>query len=163
MKTEIETTAEHAASSAYSAAEQPRWSDAERTRIDLLVTFPGVGTVPFTAAAQDDTEYGPELYARAIAGDFGEIAAYAPPTFTEEQLIEMAVARRNAQLADAAIQIAPLQDAVDLDEATAQEQALLRLWKAYRVALSRIEQQPGYPQDIQWPDAPDLQGAEAQD
>ncbi len=157
MKTEIESVAEDASLSAYSAAEQPRWADAERSRIDLLVTFPGVGTVPFTAAAQDDTEYGPELFARAIAGDFGEIAAYAPPIFTEDQLVEIAVARRNALLADAAIRIAPLQDAVDLDEATTQEQALLKLWKAYRVALGRIEQQPRYPRDIQWPDSPDTQ------
>ena len=50
--------------------------------------------------------------------------------------------------------IAPLQDAVDLDEATAQEVASLKLWKQYRVLLSRVSSQPDYPKTINWPVAP---------
>lgn len=158
MTDQIEAAGERSSSPAYTAAGQPRWADAGHSRIDLLVTFPGVGTVPFTAASQDDTDYGPELFARAVAGEFGEIAAYAPPAFTDEQLSAIAVARRDELLADAAIRIAPLQDAVELEEASAQEQSLLKAWKAYRVALNRIEQQSGYPQDIRWPEAPEPQG-----
>lgn len=50
--------------------------------------------------------------------------------------------------------IAPLQDAVDIDDATPQEEALLKLWKKYRVALNRLPDQPGYPETIEWPTAP---------
>jgi hypothetical protein len=46
---------------------------------------------------------------------------------------------RDALLSKAAIAIAPLQDAVDLDEATAEETALLKLWKQYRVAVNRVD------------------------
>ncbi|MBU69013.1 MAG: hypothetical protein CL858_26835 [Cupriavidus sp.] len=46
---------------------------------------------------------------------------------------------RNALLAQAAIKIAPLQDAVDLEVATASEIALLKSWKQYRVSLSRLD------------------------
>ncbi|MCY1459269.1 Caudovirales tail fiber assembly protein, lambda gpK [compost metagenome] len=60
-------------------------------------------------------------------------------------------AQRRA-LADAAI--APLQDAVELDEATESEAALLIAWKRYRVALSRLADQEGYPNDIDWPAPP---------
>lgn len=59
---------------------------------------------------------------------------------------------RLRKIADDAI--APLQDAVDLDEATAEEEASLRLWKKFRVALNRLPDQPGYPHTITWPEIP---------
>lgn len=71
----------------------------------------------------------------------------------EALLIEVqteTAARRAA--ADAAI--APLQDAVDIDEATEAEAALLKEWKRYRVALNRLPDQPGYPAEIEWPASP---------
>lgn len=55
-------------------------------------------------------------------------------------------------VADSAI--APLQDAVDLDDATEAEATALKAWKKYRVALSRLPEQPGYPIDIDWPAPP---------
>lgn len=71
-----------------------------------------------------------------------------------EQLLSTVVsdmAQRRA-VADAAI--APLQDAVELDEATEAEAALLKEWKRYRVALSRLPEQEGYPNEIDWPAPP---------
>ncbi|WP_060507159.1 tail fiber assembly protein [Pseudomonas sp. NBRC 111124] len=65
--------------------------------------------------------------------------------------VQAEVARLRAQ-ADAAI--APLQDALDLDEATDDETALLKEWKRYRVALNRLPEQQGYPTDIDWPAPP---------
>lgn len=50
--------------------------------------------------------------------------------------------------------IAPLQDAVDIDDATAADVLLLTAWKKYRVALNRLPEQPGYPSVIDWPVAP---------
>ncbi|MEW5546749.1 tail fiber assembly protein [Pseudomonas soli] len=61
------------------------------------------------------------------------------------------IARCRAQ-ADQAI--APLQDAVDLDEASELEQQHLRAWKRYRVALNRLPDQDGFPDNLQWPAAP---------
>lgn len=65
--------------------------------------------------------------------------------------VQAETARRRTA-ADAAI--APLQDAVDLDEATDAEEALLKEWKRYRVALNRLPDQPGYPAEIDWPAPP---------
>ncbi|MGG4657535.1 tail fiber assembly protein [Pseudomonas vlassakiae] len=59
---------------------------------------------------------------------------------------------RLRSIADVAI--APLQDAVDLDEATDSEAALLKEWKRYRVALNRLPEQQGYPAEISWPAPP---------
>ncbi|MCE0849381.1 tail fiber assembly protein [Pseudomonas asiatica] len=61
-------------------------------------------------------------------------------------------AARLRAIADAAI--APLQDAVDLEEATEAEIALLTEWKRFRVALNRLPEQAGYPANIEWPNPP---------
>lgn len=71
-----------------------------------------------------------------------------PPTAADVMV------QRDALLAVATVRIAPLQDAVDLDEATPAEVAALKAWKQYRVLLSRIEQQPGFPAAVDWPKAP---------
>lgn len=49
-------------------------------------------------------------------------------------------------------QIAPLQDAVDLDMATDEEVRLLNAWKKYRVLVNRIDTNKA--PDIQWPPQP---------
>ncbi|NWB92343.1 tail fiber assembly protein [Pseudomonas agarici] len=71
-----------------------------------------------------------------------------------EQVLAMALSKRDALLTLAALRIAPLQDAVDLDDATASEVASLTLWKQYRVAVNRVIDQPGFPEEIDWPTPP---------
>ncbi|QXI29778.1 tail fiber assembly protein [Pseudomonas vanderleydeniana] len=75
-----------------------------------------------------------------------------PPT--REELIEQVNAKRDSLLATAANRMGPLQDAVDLDEATSVEVSQLKSWKQYRVALNRVEQQENFPVDIAWPELP---------
>lgn len=70
------------------------------------------------------------------------------------QLLAGVVADAAARRAVADAAIAPLQDAVDIDEATDEETALLTAWKKYRVALNRVPAQAGYPSTIDWPVAP---------
>lgn len=60
----------------YTTAANPVWGDAEHSCIDLNVTFEGLGTVPFAASKNDPMSHGPEIYARAVNGDFGTIAEY---------------------------------------------------------------------------------------
>jgi len=59
--------------------------------------------------------------------------------------------QRDAFLSVAAINIAPLQDAVDLGIATDDETALLKQWKQYRVSVNRIDLSQG---DPTWPALP---------
>lgn len=56
-----------------------------------------------------------------------------PPTTAE------LASKRDALLAEAALRIAPLQDASDLGTSTAAETALLTAWKQYRVAVNRVD------------------------
>ncbi|MNJ30611.1 Caudovirales tail fiber assembly protein [compost metagenome] len=75
-----------------------------------------------------------------------------PPTF--EELTVMASGERSRLMALATVEIAPLQDAVDVGDATPEEEARLVTWKQYRIAVSRTTQQPGWPTDVDWPESP---------
>jgi len=66
-----------------------------------------------------------------------------------------ATSTRDELMAAATIAIAPLQDAVDLDEATDDETALLKKWKQYRGALNRLDLSTA--PDITWPLIPTVQ------
>jgi len=60
--------------------------------------------------------------------------------------------RTQSYLLDAAARsIAPLQDAVDIGESTAAEEAQLLAWKKYRVALNRLDLTAT---PVGWPDQP---------
>ncbi|WP_139770080.1 tail fiber assembly protein, partial [Salmonella enterica] len=56
---------------------------------------------------------------------------------------------KNNLLKMATEKIAPLQDAVDLDEATDKEKASLLAWKKYRVQVNRVDTS-----SPDWPDIP---------
>ena len=55
--------------------------------------------------------------------------------------------------ADSRLQL--LQDLLDIGEGTLEIEARILAWKKYRVALIRIAEQPGYPNDIDWPSVPE--------
>jgi len=80
------------------------------------------------------------------------IAASTAPS--HEEILKAANDTRDGLLAAVALRIAPLQDAADLEMATSEELATLKLWKQYRIALSRVVSQPTYPSSIDWPTQP---------
>lgn len=82
------------------------------------------------------------------------ITAEAKAKVADDQLLADVVAQQAQRRAAADAAIAPLQDAVELEEATDTETALLKEWKRYRVALSRLPEQEGYPSGIDWPTQP---------
>ncbi|EKS73149.1 hypothetical protein BURK_001740 [Burkholderia sp. SJ98] len=88
---------------------------------------------------------------RLAKGDDGKPVAIDPPPPTTEQIVAANTAVRDLLLLQASQRVAPLQDAVDLDEATDVETALLKQWKQYRVAVNRIDLTQA---DPVWPVAP---------
>ena len=78
----------------------------------------------------------------------------ADPVADSAELATDATANIDRFLTVAALRIAPLQDAADLDEATPTDMALLKKWKQYRVAVNRVPDQPDYPRSITWPAEP---------
>jgi len=62
-------------------ATNPKYTTVDQSVIELSVQFVEFGdaVLPFGATQDDVEEHGRELYARALAGEFGPIAAYEPP------------------------------------------------------------------------------------
>ncbi|KDE35160.1 tail fiber assembly protein [Kosakonia radicincitans] len=79
--------------------------------------------------------------------------------FDGQQIIPVSVdyvanaeAYKQSLLKDAAMAIAPIQDAVDLEVAADEEMALLSAWKMYRVMVNRVN--TSLAPDIEWPEKP---------
>lgn len=113
---------------------------------------------------EDAVEITEELYQQLLDGQTagkiittdqnGQPILTDPPPLTGEQIKQQTLTQRDSLLAMASEKIAPLQDAVDLDMATDEEVASLKEWKKYRVQLNRVEQQSGFPNQIEWPEMP---------
>ncbi|HCN45039.1 MAG TPA: hypothetical protein DIT18_04750 [Pseudomonas sp.] len=143
--------------------------DVERVDGQVVVTL----QLPHAADAPEYVRFPGDLYPAdgpvQLPGlELGGAQASTPGVIDWSQVItaEMKVAAAAEQhlarvLADTAERraaadaaIAPLQDAVDLDDATEAEAELLKDWKRYRVALNRLPEQVGYPTEIDWPAPP---------
>lgn len=71
--------------------------------------------------------------------------------------IQQAQAQRQALMSEASQEIAVLVDALDptiINDPSDDDQVKLVAWKTYRVELSKIDQQPSYPDVINWPAKP---------
>jgi hypothetical protein len=75
------------------------------------------------------------------------------PAPTIEALKADAVVTLSGLMTKANLAIAPLQDAVDIEDATDDEIAKLKDWKKYRVALNRLDL--SLVPDIDWPQLPE--------
>ncbi|WP_083827849.1 tail fiber assembly protein [Achromobacter insuavis] len=81
------------------------------------------------------------------------VASQVEPPSREER-VAAAIASRDALLAQAALRIDPLNDAVQLGIATEKEHTALAAWRLYRVNVARIDVEA----DLQtWPSKPDYQ------
>lgn len=76
------------------------------------------------------------------------------PPLPDDVVIARNTEKRDLLLRAATERIAPLQDAVDLDMATVEEEKTLRAWKAYRVSLNRLSDQQDFPLHATWPEPP---------
>ncbi|MCA6222972.1 tail fiber assembly protein [Photorhabdus antumapuensis] len=74
------------------------------------------------------------------------------PSPTKEELQRQAKFQKQQLIAEATNQIAPLQDAMDLNMANDEEKAQLVTWKKYQISLSRID--VTLAPDINWPGKP---------
>ena len=61
----------------YSLVSQLRYANAGRTAIDCFVAFDKFASpLPFTASPDDSEAHGREIFAKAVAGQFGAVAPF---------------------------------------------------------------------------------------
>jgi hypothetical protein len=75
----------------YSAVKNCKWAHADHSSIECEVNFSDVNSEewsPFGANPKDPYEHGREIFARAVAGEFGEIAEYVEPPKPKAKLVD---------------------------------------------------------------------------
>jgi hypothetical protein len=63
----------------YTTVANPVYSRADHSAINCTVTFDDLGALPFTASSDDVEAHSVEIFNRAVAGEFGAVAAYVSP------------------------------------------------------------------------------------
>lgn len=123
-------------------AKNPQFNSAEGNQINLIAKFSHINEeVPFLATSYDVAEHGRDIFARALAGEFGEIAPYEPPSI---EFYESEVRfKRDTLLSES-----------DWTQLPDVPQSIKDLWQPYRQALRDVPQQPGFPMDVVWPVPP---------
>lgn len=125
--------------------------------VSLKVDYETAGSWPVDAVSVADEDMvalqaGQSAGKQITANAEGYPVLTDPKPLTPEQLQQQAKVQQSALMNAATDAIAPLQDAVDLDEATEEELLLLKEWKKYRVTLNRLDLSSA--PEINWPDMP---------
>ena len=120
----------------FKAVKNPKWSNFEQTMIECEVNFDDLVEefVPFGAVASGDYPHTHEIFARCVAGEFGEVAPYTPPAdITGETALAEVRSQRDRLLAEEVdpVVTSPLRWA----DLTAEQQTA---WTNYRRALLDI-------------------------
>jgi hypothetical protein len=124
----------------------PVYANAEGTAVNCTVLHEDFGKMPFTASPDDIfTDYGPDIYNRAVAGEYGDVAAYVPPPPPTEDDNKQKLA---ALLRAAADKAWPLQSVVALGVATDAQKAQLLALQQYTVDVMAVDLTQGEPD---WP------------
>lgn len=117
--------------------------------------------MPFTASPRDVEEHGRALYKAATEGYFGGIKPYVPTPAHMAAKVQALTNEATQKINQLQTEVDILQDAVDEGIAEPEEEERLPIaktelsaWKRYRVYLSRVPAQPGYPTKIDWPVKP---------
>lgn len=122
------------------------WADEDSTAINMVVQFEHLpDPVEFTARADDLEVHGQALFAQAVAGEFGEIEDYVPPT--ELEIAQAANPTKRSQ--QMALCISKVQHWEMMGEFAAAME-----WRHYYQALAMLEKTETWPIVEIWPAAP---------
>lgn len=86
-----------------------------------------------------------------VSGENGYPETSAPPPLSADETKARNVSIRDSLLATAALRIAPLQDAIELELASQGESEFLLAWRRYRVDVNRVDVMVANPS---WPPPP---------
>lgn len=127
-------------------AHSPVWDDEANTSITLFIKLASLeNEIPFTASESDVEEHGRDIYARALAGEFGEILPYTAPTVEELAAIE-SPRNRDAEMLRAKQKVEHYNLLDDTES--------MQMWKMYYQELNGLVYTEMWPVVDIWPIAP---------
>ena len=129
----------------FSTISDPVWADDEKTRIRVSALLEGE-RVPFVASATDCMEYGREIFAACLAGEFGTIAE--KPLLSQEEVYNTALAMNENILKE---KLSMLTSEENKARAIVDEE-FSSAWKAAISSLLSVKNQSEWPIKVIWPD-----------
>lgn len=122
----------------------PQWLNQNHTVIGCEVDFDEFDEdwVKFVAIESGDYPHTHQIFAECVAGKWGPIAEYVPPTNED-------IARQVRSERDSLIGRTDWTQAADVPQATKDK------WAPYRQALRDITEQAGFPMNVTWPTKPE--------
>ncbi len=90
----------------------PVYSAADNSHITCTIHTDALGTIPFTAAANDSEVFGKNLYQALVAGQYGLIAPYVGSIYAANAAAIAAQAAAQSSIPDVSTQLANLTAAV---------------------------------------------------
>lgn len=90
----------------------------------------------------------------AEADGIWSFAAPVPPVPTDAELKSAALSQRDTLLSQANEATTGMTDAFLADLLSDTDKIMFKTYAAYKLALNKIDRQPGYPTTIDWPVAP---------
>ncbi|WP_433736414.1 tail fiber assembly protein [Pseudomonas putida] len=126
----------------------PVYSTTDGAMTELKV----LGSIPngFTELARPTADY---IWSQD-AWEFDQATADANAISAQMAVEKDVLSQLDQYLAEATLRMGPLQDRVDLGIATGEQSEQLNAWKRYRIELSEVPQQAGWPWTMEWPVTP---------
>lgn len=122
-------------------ANNPIWANRSQTMINLIVRFDHIDKdIPFTADLKDVEAHGRDIFSRAVAGEFGEVAPFNPTAPTTE---EVSTALRNLRNYKLETEVDPIVSNPLRWASLSPEQQ--QAYADYRLALLNMPDDPAFP------------------
>lgn len=133
------------------SAASPRFSNKEKTAIDLEVKFSHLDeVVPFTSM-KGESGYTGELYEEALAGKYGEILPWVDNIL--EFNTQVSIQRQRKELSNVTMVIDTLSDKLELFGPDKETEDRLKKLKLYRITIMELDKDPEWPY-VQFPEMP---------
>lgn len=117
----------------YTAVTALRFATSDGKSIDTQVTFTLLGEVPYTLSPYDTAPHGIEIYEAVLAGKYGPIADYIPPS--REEMEARLRDWRDAEIASSQWLIERHRDQLEADSPTTLTKVRYLALQAYREQL----------------------------
>lgn len=129
----------------YTVVKNLKWANSNNTLLSCTVKFDFLDEeVPYSTTADSDTDYGREIFEKAVNGDFGPISAYNRNINSEWNVVRF---KRDNFLKDSDYtQLPDVQSTMSTSKKTE--------WLNYRQQLRDITSTFSDPADVIWPTIP---------
>lgn len=133
------------------SAAMPRYSNSEKTMIDLLVKFSHLDEeVPFTAMKGEAGHTG-DLYDNAVKGKYGKIEDWIDNVLEYNTTVSKEVQKKKINSATTVISV--LSDKLEFFGPDKETEDRLKKLKMYRIAIMELDKDPKWPY-VQFPEMP---------